>query len=217
MLFSLRTTVYQKWNSEHPCKLCVLMTRFSRRYVRQRRMIQEHLTRIANERAPDCRRNALMVSVTDCNLGELVSVEKVPRGVAMSTSQTNKRSNRSIVAALSLISLFDLTVCSSSSDGNANTRDGGTGGSKGISVVPSMGGSGGTSTAPLSSTVTNGTTFFDSEPACLCPPSRSSCATRLLAIINMPLDAVNQGVPGYQYCYLEDASNYTCWNCVDAG
>ena len=137
--------------------------------------------------------------------------------MAMSSSQLNKRSHHSLIAALCLISLLGLTVCSSSSEGNANTRDGGTGGSKGIVVVPPTGGSGGTSTTPLSSTVTNGTTFFDSEPACFCPPSRSSCAVRTIAVVYMPLNAVNEGVPGYQYCFLADTSTYACWNCADAG
>jgi len=81
----------------------------------------------------------------------------------MSPSQINKRSNHSIMAALSLNSLLGLTACSSSSEGNTNTRDGDTGGSKGIVVVPSTGGSGGTSTPPLSSIVTNGTTFFEAQ------------------------------------------------------
>ncbi len=138
----------------------------------------------------------------------------------MSLSQMNKQSNQSIIAALSLISLLGLTVCSCSSESNTNTRDGGVfgaGGSTRVVVVPSTGGSGGTSTTPLSSTVTNGTTFFDSKPACLCPPSSLSCAVRSFAVVYVPLNAVNKGVPGYQYCFLTDPSTYTCWNCADAG
>jgi hypothetical protein len=137
----------------------------------------------------------------------------------MNPSQMNKRSNHSVIASLSLISLLDLTACGSSSEGDTNTRDGGTGGSKGIVAVAPTGGSGGTNA--LSSTVTNGTTFFSSEPGCFCPPSSSHCAGGI-AIIEVPLNAVNEGVPGYQYCFPTPAAlvtnpSYTCWNCADAG
>lgn len=122
---------------------------------------------------------------------------------ALRPSQMNTRLNHSVIASLSCISLLGLTACSSSSERGT-------------------GGSGGTSSNALSSTVTNGTTFFDSEPACFCPPSSSYCAG-IVAIRSAPLNAVNTGVPGYQYCYLTPAarmtnpSTYICWNCADAG
>ena len=141
----------------------------------------------------------------------------------MTPFQMNTRLNHSIIASLSLISLLGLAACSSSSEDNTNNggnpSDGGPlgeGGSNTIVGVPGTGGSGGTSSNPLSSTVTNGTTFFNSEPACFCPPSNSYCAG-IVVIIDVPLNAVNEGVPGYQYCFLVNPSTYTCWNCADAG